>query len=385
MATIDLITQHYVTIQQRRRARLTGLSFGGGSSTPVSPNPMNQQAPPPIQNSTATAQQGTSLTVQNISGFYARVAGNPTSSPPQVSAIPMPPTKKKRAPKIKKVMTQKIVTLSDVILPENMKEEINAAIGQIHNFDLIYDTWGFNDVFEKGTAVTMLFYGLPGTGKTLAAQGIAGELGSDLKVFNTGDLQSSEPGGLERKIRKIFLESRNFFKRTDKHQVILLDECDSLLYNRSKVGVILGAQINALLQEIEKHTGVIILTTNRLGTLDPALERRITAKIEFPFPDEKARENIWKKLIPTKAPLAKDVDIPKLALYPIAGGNIKNVILNAARMAAYQKSKVITMDHFVDALEKESKSMAAFASEQKEHQYDGGLYMSGGDRNKVVV
>lgn len=270
------------------------------------------------------------------------------------------------------------LNIADVILPKTTIENIRAAISQTENTSLIFTQWGFSDVFEKGTAITLLFHGVPGTGKTLMAQAIATELKSELKVYGNAEIGTSEPGGSERKIKKIFEEAKSFFLKEKRHHVILFDECDSLLYDRNKVGVILGAQINAMLTEIENHDGVIILTTNRLGILDPALERRITAKIEFPFPDEKARMKIWKRLIPKKCPLGKDVDLHRLSLYPIAGGNIKNVILNAARMAAYKKSDCITMDHFVNALGNEATSLSNF-------QEQNALYDSNGMSRNVSV
>lgn len=260
-------------------------------------------------------------------------------------------------------VTSDTVSFESVVLAKEKKEEIKAAISQIDNTELLFSEWGFSDVFEKGTAVTLLFYGIPGGGKTLMAQAIADDLGAELKIYGMAEIGSSEPGGSERFIQKIFQDAKDFFFKQKKHQVVLFDECDALLYDRNKVGVILGAQINTLLTEIERHDGIIIFTTNRIGTLDPALERRIAAKIEFPFPTREQRVAIWKRMIPKKAPIAKDVDFEELAKYPLAGGNIKNAVLNAARMAAYKKQKTITMHNFLTAIEREAQSQKAFESE----------------------
>ncbi len=265
--------------------------------------------------------------------------------------------------KIVKTVIKKKVSFDSVVISNEKREEIKAAISQVDNTNLIFDTWGFSDVFEKGTAITLLFYGIPGGGKTLMAQAIAEELDAELKIYGMAEIGSSEPGGSERFIQKIFKEAKEFFNIKKQHRVILFDECDALLYDRNKVGVILGAQINTLLTEIERHDGIIIFTTNRIGTLDPALERRIAAKIEFPFPTKEQRVAIWKRMIPKSAPLDKDVDFEKLGVYPLAGGNIKNAVLNAARMAAYKKQKKITMDNFVVAIEREAASQKAFEAE----------------------
>lgn len=296
-----------------------------------------------------------------------------SSSRPDMTPITAVPTVKPK------------VSLESVVLSQEKKDEIQAALAQIANADLIFKHWGFGDIFEKGTAITLLFYGIPGTGKTLMAQAIADELKAELKIYGTAEIQSSEPGGAERAIKKVFETARKFFTANKKQQVILFDECDSLLYDRNKVGVIMAAQINAMLTEIERHDGIVIFTTNRMGKLDPALERRIAAKIEFPFPDAKQREAIWKRMIPSKAPLAADVNFKKLASYPIAGGSIKNAVLNAARMAAYQKSPQITFKHFKTAIEKESIAAQAFSAESEGgHTGElGDIHME--DSNKVVI
>lgn len=262
------------------------------------------------------------------------------------------------------------ISLSKVILSEEKKTQIEEAISQRENNDLIFTEWGFGKVFEKGTAVTLLFWGVPGTGKTLTAEVIASQLGLKLRIIQAGEIQSSEPGGAERTLKEIFSNAEK------KKELLLFDECDSLIWDRNDVGMILGAQINTLLSCLERFTGVCIFTTNRLGVLDPAFERRVSAKIEFPFPDEQARESIWKGLIPSEAPLDKDVDIKQLAQFPIAGGNIKNCVLNAARKAAYEKSKTIKMSHFKTAIELEMRSMknfeAAFNKQTPIARYPGG-------------
>jgi len=255
------------------------------------------------------------------------------------------------------VIKKKKVTLESVILPKEKKEEVRAAMAQTKYLELIFKEWGFEDTFEKGIAVTMLFYGIPGTGKTLMAQAVADELGSELKLIGPAEIETAEPGGAERNIQMVFANAKG------KKTILCFDECDSLLADRNEVGVIIAGQINTLLSEIERYDGVVIFTTNRLGKLDPALERRISAKIEFPFPDAKARAAIWERIIPKKAPLAKDVSYEKLSEYPICGGNIKNAILNAARMAAYRKDTEIKLEYFVSAIENEAKSIAAFVSE----------------------
>lgn len=258
------------------------------------------------------------------------------------------------------------VTLKTVVISGEKTQQILSAISQQANAVKIFQEWGFGEIFEKGIAVTLLFWGIPGTGKTLTAQAIADELKMELKIYQTADIETSEPGGAERAIRQIFQDSRG------KKTIILFDECDSLLMDRNEVGPILGAQVNALLTEIERYDGVIVFTTNRMGKLDPALERRITTKVEFPFPNREARIAIWKRMIPKKCPLNADVDYEKLADYPLTGGNIKNAVLNAARSAAYAEAKELKLEDFVKAIEKELESIQSFAAEYEKqiHQHN---------------
>lgn len=302
------------------------------------------------------------ITVQHASDFY-RIQTSQTSYDFYTNQFKVVNTGLKQA-----------VTLDSVVMSEEMRGDIRSAISQIEHQEKIFTEWGFSEVFEKGTAITLLFYGVPGGGKTLTAQAIATETKSTLKTISTAEIESMEPGGAERALQAVFAEAKKLFKLKKNPQVLLFDECDSLLMDRNEVGPIIGAQINCLLTEIERHEGIVIFTTNRLGKLDPALERRISAKIEFMFPDEGARLQIWKRLIPSAAPLGDDVDFDQLAKYPLAGGNIKNAVLNAARKAAYEKSEKIYMTHFKKAIEKEAESIQSFiaAYEDTSHFSSGG-------------
>lgn len=157
-------------------------------------------------------------------------------------------------------------------------------------------------------------------------------------------------------------------------KVLFLDECDSLITVRSNVGMVLGSEINTLLTEIEKFEGVLILATNRADTLDPALERRISLLVEFEEPDYEMRREIWDKLIPEKMPLGKGVSKDSLAEYKLTGGQIKNVILNAARMAASKEQKSVELEDFDGAIQRlnKSKSLLGTASRKLQVTIDPG-------------
>lgn len=229
-------------------------------------------------------------------------------------------------------------TFDNCVLPEKVRDIIDEAITIVLRADM-FEKWGLNEHFEKGLTNSILIYGPSGTGKSMVSESIAAILGKNLMKLDSGVIQSNVPGQTERNIEKAFKDA------TSKDCVMLLDECDSLLYNRNAVGSILSSEINKLLTEIENFNGVVILTTNRLHKLDEALQRRIIAKVQLPLPNEEARRMIWKKLIPHKMPV-KDIDYKELAKATISGGDIKNAILLAARKAISKNQDEVTMDNF---------------------------------------
>lgn len=247
--------------------------------------------------------------------------------------------------------------MDSVILPDGHLEAIMQAINQTKPEikEKIFNKWKLGEVLEKGFGVTILFYGPPGTGKTLAAQAIAAKINRKLKIIGSAEIQSSEPGGAERAIKAYFKEAK------DKNHVLLFDECDSLIYDRGKVGMILAAEINCLLSEIEQFDGVCIFTTNNTPVLDKAMERRITLKLHFPKPNKEMRAKIWRRFFPEPdGILHESVNFDDLARYVISGGQIKNIVLNAARRAAYLGKITIEHDDLVEALRQEETGHTAF-------------------------
>jgi SpoVK/Ycf46/Vps4 family AAA+-type ATPase len=274
------------------------------------------------------------------------------------------------------------IDFATVVMSDGKRDQILEALEQIHQYDLIFEKWGFGETIEKGRGVSMLFYGPPGTGKTLVCQAIANKLGKTLNIISTADIESSAPGEAERNIRKHFKEAK------EKGSILLFDECDSLIYTRQNVGPILSAQINELLSQIERFEGLTLFTTNRLGTLDEAVNRRLALKLEFEMPNPAERAEIWKRMFPTQAPVAKDVDWDRLAIIEVTGGYIKNAVLRAARMAAIEKiedhKKEIKMEHLVKALKLETSSMIDFES-AREAQEKGVGYVSMGASGKREI
>lgn len=242
------------------------------------------------------------------------------------------------------------IALNDLALPQRTRELVNLALDHARNSGKLMQTWGLRGAFPYGSGVTMLFYGPPGTGKTATAEAIARALDKALLVADYAKIQNCFVGQTEKNIVSTFQKARQ------NGAVLFWDEADAMFFDRDAASRAWEVRdVNVLLQEIERFEGVCILATNRKATLDKALERRITAKIEFPRPDRELRESIWRKLIPKQLPLAPDVDIARLSRTDLAGGEIKNVILNASRLACGRSSDaVVTAGDFERALAMET-------------------------------
>jgi SpoVK/Ycf46/Vps4 family AAA+-type ATPase len=120
------------------------------------------------------------------------------------------------------------------------------------------------------------------------------------------------------------------------------------------------SQVNVLLNKLENHKGVTVFTTNHSTNLDKALDRRIAVKIRFEMPSQELRKEIWKRMFPTKAPLAVDIDWDLLASYEITGGYVKNTVLRAARIAAFRQSPEITFAVLKEALKQELTALLEY-------------------------
>ena len=243
-------------------------------------------------------------------------------------------------------------SLEDVVLTENTKKQIEIILNQIENRDLFYKEWGFGEKYEKGKGLIVIFYGPPGTGKTLTAEVIAHHLKYKLYIVSLSDVMNCYYGVTEKNIKRVFEIAAK------KDCILLLDEVDAFISSRSKGGNHMDAQhnreVSLFLRLIENFEGVAIFTTNLPGTLDFALKRRISIKLEFQKPNLSMRKKLWETLIPEGLPLSPDIDFEELAgNFNLTGGEIKNVIMNAARQALFHKSSEVTEEYFVNAAESE--------------------------------
>lgn len=225
------------------------------------------------------------------------------------------------------------VRMEALVLDERVERTLGMALAQARGGAQVFRDWGIEAVLPYGRNVTLLFAGPPGVGKTACAEALAGELGRPILVADYARLQSCWIGETDKHIVAIFREARQ------SGAVLFWDEADSMFFDRENAFHASEVRtVNVLLQEIERFDGVCVLTTNRRVALDPALERRITLKVEFGAPDRTMRRRIWEKMLGGRLPLSGDVDPGWLSQAELTGGQIKNVLLNAARLALAERA-----------------------------------------------
>lgn len=217
----------------------------------------------------------------------------------------------------------------DVVLPETTLERLMEIITFARYRTVVFDDWGFGRKLPYGRALSALFHGPPGTGKTMVASVIANDLGRELFRVDLSQITSKWIGETEKNLARIFDEAR-------RHEAVLLfDEADSIFAKRTEVKTSTdrysNMNVNFLLQAMEEFEGVVLLTSNNTSSIDEAFNRRIRFKVEFPFPDEAQRAELWRSMFPSETTVADDVIFGEFGrAYEMAGGNIKEAALRAA-------------------------------------------------------
>ena len=245
-------------------------------------------------------------------------------------------------------LAQRIEALAgwdDLVLPEAELAVLAEIAMHVRGRGRVYEEWGFARKSARGLGVSVLFEGPSGTGKTMAAEVLARDLDLDLYRIDLSQVVSKYIGETEKNLRRVF-------DAADAGGAILLfDEADALFGKRSEVrdshDRYANIEVSYLLQRMEAYRGLAILTTNRRDALDDAFFRRIRFVVRFPFPDREERADIWRRVFPAEAPV-EGIDDAALAELSLAGGNIRNVALFAAFLAA-DEDEPIAMRHLARA------------------------------------
>jgi hypothetical protein len=233
----------------------------------------------------------------------------------------------------------------DLILPELQKQTLHQLTAQVRHRLKVYESWGFGARGRGGLGVSALFTGVSGTGKTMAAEVLARQLRLDLYRVDLSSVVSKYIGETEKNLKRVFDAAE------EGGVLLLFDEADALFGKRSEVrdshDRYANIEVGYLLQRMEAYQGLAILTTNLRSLLDPAFQRRLRFTINFPFPDAAHREAIWKNVFPQNTP-TRELDHKKLAQLNVTGGNIRNIALNAAFLAA-QAGTPVEMANLLEA------------------------------------
>jgi hypothetical protein len=221
----------------------------------------------------------------------------------------------------------------DLVVPPLVSSQLREIATQLRHRQRVYEEWGFGERDGRGLGIAALFAGESGTGKTLAAEAIANEARLDLYRIDLSSVVSKYIGETEKNLSRLFDAAER------SGAVLLFDEADALFGKRSEVkdshDRYANIEVAYLLQRIEGYRGLAILTSNLKSALDRAFLRRIRFVVQFPFPDEAAREQIWRRQFPAPAPLGP-IEYAALSRLQLSGGHIRSVALNAAFQAAGQ-------------------------------------------------
>ena len=252
------------------------------------------------------------------------------------------------------VLVHPVASWADLVLPEDRARQLHEAVARIQAQSTVFDDWGFLRGRAGRAGLRLLLCGPAGTGKTLAAEVVAGELGRDLLVVDLSRMVSKWIGETEKNLAAAFEAAERG------GAVLFFDEADALFGKRTEVGDARDRYANLetayLLSRLERFGGVAILATNLRQNLDAAFSRRIEFIVPFDLPDLAERAELWRRHLPATAPVAHSVDVERLAaLYDLPGALIRNAAVAAAFLAAGERGGPgpITVHHVVHAIRRE--------------------------------
>ena len=267
----------------------------------------------------------------------------------------------------------------DLIVPERQRELLHSISAYLRHRDRVLSDWGYEKTVARTQGLKVLFAGESGTGKTMAAQVLAAELGLEIFRVDLATTVSKYIGETEKNLDRIFGAAEG------SNAILFFDEADALFGKRSEVGDshdrYANIEVAYLLQKMEGYPGAVILATNFRRNIDDAFVRRLDFAIDFPFPEPEDRLRIWDKVLPLEAPRAEDVDLAFLSeKFKLSGGAIRNCSLAAAFQAADDDS-AISMRHLVRAVAQEYGKQGRLTLEADFERFHDVIRVGGGRAN----
>lgn len=243
---------------------------------------------------------------------------------------------------------------ADLVLRADQLDRLREVEVRARHADLVLNQWGMGDGSRR-RGIISLFAGPPGTGKTMAAEVIGDALGLDLYVINLATVIDKYIGETEKNLERVFEAA------TGVNGILFFDEADALFGKRSEVKDARDRYANVetayLLQRLERFEGTAILATNLKANIDEAFSRRIDVFVDFPMPEPDERVRIWTSALARSLPVRADVDIDFLARsFELGGGNIVNVVVTAAYLAA-ESGGTVGMAELVRATGREYRKL----------------------------
>ena len=250
------------------------------------------------------------------------------------------------------------LTLDDLVVPKLTLHAIQDLLAYQKHKSLIFDDWGFSETHQNKQQIAINLYGLPGTGKTMAAHAIANALKKPLIAVNYSEIESKYVGETSKNISALFERAK------DSNAIIFFDEADAMLSRRvtdmsSATDVSVNQTRSVLLTLMNNHEGLIIFTTNFVENYDPAFMRRILSHILFELPCIESRERLWRRYIPQKLPINTDIRSLAETSDGLSGSDISNCVLKAALSAARSGDSSVKSSHFENAIKEVKASQNA--------------------------
>lgn len=266
-------------------------------------------------------------------------------------------------------------TLDDLVLSHETRRGLEEARDRIIFRDVVIGRLGWDRMTDRQTGTYLLFAGPAGTGKTLAAEALANELGLPVQLLEISALFSRWVGDFEERVDRVFQAAQAG------GALLVVNEADAILGPRTQVMHAQDRYANAgtahVLSRLEQFTGHVVFTTNLLGVnnIDPAFHRRISAVVRFQQPDLQQREELWHSVWPTRTRDGAEVEIAfepgsdgyfrDLARdHPLSGGSIANIARSATFRAAARDADapVVTQADVRAALTQELTKIGDFRS-----------------------